>query len=132
MGEARRPAGARQRQQPIREQDQPDAKLGYPFTNNFFPEVTAERGCLSRVRLLRSSLAAISIALRRERTLGSAVIIESVNFSPELAISPIEPMVSRKCSSAEREFLAIACGQTLELKKMAATEKFRSCRQVLQ
>jgi hypothetical protein len=26
-------------------------------------------------------------------------------------------MVSRKCSSAEREFLAIACGQTLELKK---------------
>src|SRR6516162_6155943 len=46
-----------------------------------------------------------------------AVIIECVSFSPEFAISPIEPMVSRKCSSAEREFLAIACGQTLELKK---------------
>src|SRR6516162_10040593 len=50
-----------------------------------------------------------------------AVIIECVSFSPEFAISPIELMVSRKCSSAEREFLAIACGQTLELKKMAAT-----------
>ena len=60
----------RQRQQPIREQDQPDDKLGYPFTNNFSPEVTAERGCLSRVRSLLSPFAAISIALRRERILG--------------------------------------------------------------
>ena len=46
------------------------SKLGYPFTNNFFPEVTAERGCLSRVRSLLSPFAAISIALRRERILG--------------------------------------------------------------
>jgi hypothetical protein len=41
----------------------------------------------------------------------------------ELAISPIESMVSGKCLSAEREFLAIACGQTLGLKKMAATKR---------
>ena len=32
-------------------------------------------------------------------------------------------MVSRKCSSAEREFLAIACGQTLELKKNGSIAK---------
>src|SRR6516164_8663300 len=26
-------------------------QIRIPFTNNFFPEVTAERGCLSRVRV---------------------------------------------------------------------------------
>ena len=71
----------------IREEDQPSTQteLKSSCTNNLRAEVTAERGHLSRVRWLLSSLVAISIALRRERILSICSAIECVNFSPDSA-----------------------------------------------